>query len=663
MKRSFNTFIFLMILYFVCGSSLSFGQWTKDTLKQNKVSTFSGYYSSAASDGKGGVFISYSFEGILNLKHLNAAGINDNQKIFIVSSSDNNVRSTKLVPDLEGGVFAIWTTYVNSTGNNELRMRHYYADGTYSYIYNLYTYGDRYDTLSLSLYANRKYKALSDNQGGFWIIMNFKYQKDYNTSYYLSINHVNKFNQKLYSSQSSSFKIEKSKRAIEFDAATNTHGALYLASEIDAPDSSSVYYNLKFDYIEAHGNYFNSNIIDNTGNGFLTINPKIIVTSSSDAIVSWIDTRNSGDSNIYAEKLNYYGTKLWGTYGNPICTAANDQGSIKMIPDKKGGAYVSWTDRRRGNSQVDLYMQHLNSAGNLTYPSQGVGIHVSDNYQTNAALINASKGNVIVTFFDEIHSLGNIYATELDSVGNILWETAATAKTYSSTNLPVSDSGGGVIITYSLGGIICARAINRYGSMAYGPKIKNVNDVPDDQGGKLAINWRAAPLDTSGFNNIIDKYTVWRAISAISNSQSSKKNSSKLKTVLSNGNVRKVSGSYWENVGEVKAHNLYGYLKTDITPLDSNVNHKTPYIKYFVSAVTKNPDVYWDSNIDSAYSIDNVPPAAPANLYLSSDSHTTHLGWNEESTPDLYRYVVYQGTSANFDSATAEKYFHERYCV
>ena len=662
MKRSFNTFFILLILYFICGSKLSFGQWTKDTLKQNEVSTFNNHYalSSIASDGKGGAFISYSIDNVLKLKHLNAAGFNDDKKTFIVSGLENIVRSTKLVSDLRGGVFAIWAVYINNTGNYELRMRHYYADGTYSYIYNLYTYGDRYDTLSFSLYSNKKYKVVSDNQGGFWIIMNFKYQKNYTTSYYLSVNHVNPFNEKLYSSQSKSFHIEKSKSAIDFDAAANSNGALYIASEINDPDSTNVNLTLKFDYIDVGYGYYHSDIIDNTGTGILTINPSIIATPSRDAIVSWIDLR-SGNDDIYAEKLNYEGIKQWATYGNPVCTAANDQSSISMISDMRGGAYLSWKDRRNGNDHVDLYMQHINSEGNLTFPSQGVGIQVDSNYQHNASLVNSNNGNIIITFFNElIHTrstLGNIDAVELDSAGNLLWNKVASAITNSFLNLPVSDCNGGVIINYQIGDLICARAINRYGSMSYEPKIKSVNDVPDDQGGKLAINWRAAPLDTTGFNNIIDKYTIWRAINIVSNSNSSVKNSPKHKAISSNGNIRKVSGSYWEKVGEVNAHKLAGYMKTDLTPIDSNVNHKTPYIKYFVSAVTNDPDVYWDSNIDSAYSVDNTPPAIPIHLYLSSDSYITHLGWSEESTPDLYRYVIYQGTSADFDTANAERYY------
>jgi len=58
--------------------------------------------------------------------------------------------------------------------------------------------------------------------------------------------------------------------------------------------------------------------------------------------------------------------------------------------------------------------------------------------------------------------------------------------------------------------------------------------------------------------------------------------------------------------------------------------------------------VFFASNPDSGYSVDNLPPAAPAPLTGNQASGTTHLHWDPNSETDIAGYRLYRGASAGF---------------
>ncbi|MDI6768019.1 MAG: choice-of-anchor D domain-containing protein, partial [Bacteroidota bacterium] len=66
---------------------------------------------------------------------------------------------------------------------------------------------------------------------------------------------------------------------------------------------------------------------------------------------------------------------------------------------------------------------------------------------------------------------------------------------------------------------------------------------------------------------------------------------------------------------------------------------------YLVSAHTSNPNVFYDSNVDSGYSVDNLAPLAPGNFITTIVADTERLSWSPNTEPDLKGYVIYRGPS------------------
>ena len=66
---------------------------------------------------------------------------------------------------------------------------------------------------------------------------------------------------------------------------------------------------------------------------------------------------------------------------------------------------------------------------------------------------------------------------------------------------------------------------------------------------------------------------------------------------------------------------------------------------FLVSAHTNDLNVFYDSNVDSGYSVDNLAPLAPKHFAGSFIAGMDRLNWSPNSEADLKEYVIYRGTS------------------
>jgi len=104
----------------------------------------------------------------------------------------------------------------------------------------------------------------------------------------------------------------------------------------------------------------------------VTINETFTSSASDKGIVSdgdggayivWRDHRNMGttDWDLYGQRLNGLGDRLWETGGTPIVVTPEDQGSFDIMSAGPGGVFVAWADNR-GDS-LDIYAHKVFDAG------------------------------------------------------------------------------------------------------------------------------------------------------------------------------------------------------------------------------------------------------------------------------------------------------------
>jgi hypothetical protein len=184
------------------------------------------------------------------------------------------------------------------------------------------------------------------------------------------------------------------------------------------------------------------------------------------------------------------------------------------------------------------------------------------------------------------------------------------------------------------------------------PTISRVRDVPGDQGGQVFVTWLASPLDNP-IDRAITSYRVWRRIpdSALLHGAPG---SAPAFRIPIRGEVRPLRAdgatdvTYWEAIATLPAERLAGYGYTAATFEDST-RHHVPYVAFFVSALTADPTVFYESAVDSGYSVDNLNPHKPNNFVAVAAGNGVALHWLPADDPDVAQYVLYRGSTASFD--------------
>jgi hypothetical protein len=395
--------------------------------------------------------------------------------------------------------------------------------------------------------------------------------------------------------------------------------------------------------------------------------PKIVSDGSGGGVVVWEDERNGVDKDIYAQRISFQGAVQWATNGVRICGATSGQYSLEIASDGAGGAIAAWTDPRNGGMNSDIYAQRISVLGAIQWVEDGVGLcNVADN-QYSPQVLSDGIGGAIVTWQDaRIQPHIDLYAQRVNSYGAPQW----TANGVPVTSAPNSQGGASLVSDGAQGAIAAwqdsrtgtgnndiyaQRVEGRYGFWGRPePILDSVTDNPNDQGGKVALNWRASGRDVLNEQTIY-WYSIWRAIDEVAASNLA---SSGATTIVDTPVSRSIAPGnhvvwreriadtiyYWELVASQVANYNDDYSMLVATRQDAfGLELATHYFR--VVAEGENRFYTWPSNIMIGNSVDNLAPLAPLSLSAQRIGNYVYLRWNRAKAPDLRDYAIYRATS------------------
>jgi hypothetical protein len=180
--------------------------------------------------------------------------------------------------------------------------------------------------------------------------------------------------------------------------------------------------------------------------------PMLVSDSEGGAIIVWQDRRNGNDYDIFAQRIDASGRVKWEANGTRVCSAKEDQDKPRLVPDGKGGAIITWQDRRSGND-YDIYAQRIDPNGRAQWTANGIGICTVKNDQEEPQPVADENGETIITWQDKRKGTDNdIYAQRIDPAGTPQWTVNGIAICAAANDQydpqPVSDGHGGAIITW-----------------------------------------------------------------------------------------------------------------------------------------------------------------------------------------------------------------------
>jgi hypothetical protein len=367
------------------------------------------------------------------------------------------------------------------------------------------------------------------------------------------------------------------------------------------------------------------------------------------AVIAWVDMRNMAASakNIYAQRIDAWGTVAWATNGEAICTAAGDQYIPDIARDGVSGMYIVWQDMRSGPYYI--YGQHVDFLGADQWATNGLGINTSGSRYEPRVISDGTDGAIVTWHYSNVH------AQRIDAGGGQIWgaDGVALSEKGSADAAAATDGNGGFVFAWrdyrTNFGDIYAQGVGGHGNWDPAPRVHSANDVPDDQGGWLNLTWDASRFDPIPSVDITE-YTIWRAlddaaVAALLAERSAPKSDAPVIRV----EEASTATYYWELIDSHPAFRREGYSRVIPTLFDST---STSFEHHYLQVIAHTPDpyVFWESQIDSGYSVDNLAPAQPQGLagdQVASPEGLT-LSWLPNAELDLGSYGIYRGLSADF---------------
>ena len=181
------------------------------------------------------------------------------------------------------------------------------------------------------------------------------------------------------------------------------------------------------------------------------------VTMTSDgrggAFVVWHDARNVASWDVYTQRVDRDGNRLWGTNGVPVTTAPGNQLAPSIATDGQDGAVYAWSDDRAGHQ--DVFVQRLGPTGAPLAAPNGVWVEGKPGDQSYPFVVPLAQGKFLVTWDD----LGNCVSTGCAGSGIDLLGKVVDFGSGSGFPLAVAHTGDGAgTVTSSPAGIDCGQA-------------------------------------------------------------------------------------------------------------------------------------------------------------------------------------------------------------
>ena len=178
---------------------------------------------------------------------------------------------------------------------------------------------------------------------------------------------------------------------------------------------------------------------------------QIVSDGAGGAIVVWEDSRDFATSNwdIYAQRIDYNGEKLWTPAGVVACAHAAAQGPPVVVSDGQEGAIVMWDDQRNiATLGEDQYIQRLNSGGLAMWAADGVPVAASPGYEFFASMAADGFGGALCTWNrDDV----GVYVQHVNSSGVAQWAANGQMLCNTPAYFPmvINDELGGAIVAWN----------------------------------------------------------------------------------------------------------------------------------------------------------------------------------------------------------------------
>ncbi len=614
-------------------------------------------------DGAGGVWITWSIEGVeddIVIQNIDSEGNLRWSKygVDVCTEFDQQI-FPQMVSDGSGGVIIAWWDFRNMYG--DIYAQRIDASGSDLWTYNGVAICTETD-------EQREPKIISDGDGGAVIVWgDFRNASDYD----------------IYAQRIDSLGATQwTDNGVAICTATDHQ--LYSKVVTDGSGGAIIVWEDSRSDNDIYAQRVNrEGVVQWTANGVaicavasIQDGAWIVSDGAGGAVITWRDWRN-GNSDIYAQRVNGSGVAQWTGNGVPVCMTTGQQMTPYAVSDGAAGAIIAYQDSRSGT--YDIYAQRINAGGTVEWGADGIEINTKPDNQYLSQLTPDGAGGAVIVWSDwRTGDDSDIYAQRVDGSGNIQWESnGIVICTEANSQAPqiASVNADTVIIVWRdrrMGGNdFYAQKRNGDGRVSsLTPTITAVDDIPGDQGGWARIRIDAPDNDSDEVPYYpTTMYNVWRKIGSPtllmlkseSDAVFETDTDVLLRSILDPGCAEGkiitreqapllgLPPGEWESIGIHPATQEPYYYFLVPTNNDST-GSGIPWQTYVVTAHTIEPRLFFASDPDSGYSVDNLAPAQPQGFagMQSLAPQGLRLSWQPNTERDLDHYEIHRGDSELF---------------
>jgi hypothetical protein len=185
-----------------------------------------------------------------------------------------------------------------------------------------------------------------------------------------------------------------------------------------------------------------------------SFNPSIVSDGLGGAIIAWESYRGSITTDIFAQRVNSNGVVQWTLNGLPIAVVVFNQDSIAMVADGFNGAIITWQDYRTNTGNSQIYAQRINSIGTLLWTANGVEICTHAFPARGPKVVSDGLGGAFITWYDKRAGNYDIYTQRIATGGAVVWTTNGVATCTTPTTDQIkpdicSDGAAGIIAVWA----------------------------------------------------------------------------------------------------------------------------------------------------------------------------------------------------------------------
>lgn len=174
-------------------------------------------------------------------------------------------------------------------------------------------------------------------------------------------------------------------------------------------------------------------------------------------IIIWenYSTIDEHNPQYYAQRLAPTGELLWGKSVELTKGSPRVQSSHKVVSDGSGGVIITWEEKQGEREETDIFAQKIDSAGKRVWGDGGIKISPQAGSQISPVITTDGSGGAIIAWNDSrndpTYTNWDIYAQHISADGLVKWDAdgiliSADIKDEFIGKILPSDDGGATII-------------------------------------------------------------------------------------------------------------------------------------------------------------------------------------------------------------------------